>query len=582
MFWSIPAKKFRPLIEALRNDMASAGIKWKGDSETLKSHFHKNKIDPKFDSRYRHFYINRRHSVAVSYTWRGTNLFEIADKAELPVNLSELVWNDVLIVNQFSISSSEQVVGTTDQIYCDCKVWVFLDDDYLGRAWCLAETGQYTREKSNCVITVYGKAELKPGRDFLGSMDAGYKGDLPLIEQYILGKFESKAVFNQAIDRAILRLSPLSLVYQGRFDEALGACEQEIAMLKASESENSAALAKAYSTMGTVLYRLGKLEFAMTVLTRALGLCLESDLELFGEIFNRMGTVFLDQGKYSDALDSMSRSLDFRTRCFGTEHVSVAQTYNNIGIVLEKQGKILEALEAYEKALESKQKSLGLEHVSVAGTYGNMGAVFEKLDDYEKALFYYKKTLEIFKNTLGDSHISVAASETNIGNVLLRRGEYENALLRYQKALDIEIKSLGGDHVSVAATEKNIGDVHLKRGEYDSALLRYQKALDIEIKSFGGAHPSVAATYKSMGCVEDELGNFQKALDLYQKALDIEEKYLGLEHVSVANTKQNMGIVHGKKGDQGTAKQFYREAYKIYLRSLGADHPTTKGLAPFI
>jgi hypothetical protein len=138
--------------------MSTAGIAWDGSSEALKKFLVQNRIDPKVDSRYQRFYVRRRHTAATSYTWSGTTLYNIADTAELPENQSDLVWNDVLVVCQFRISSSEQVVSTTDLIYCNCKVWVFLDDDYLGRAWCLAETGQYTQPESNCVIVVYGSA----------------------------------------------------------------------------------------------------------------------------------------------------------------------------------------------------------------------------------------------------------------------------------------------------------------------------------------------------------------------------------------------------------------------------------------
>jgi hypothetical protein len=110
----------------------------------------------------------------------------IAEMAELSENLGELVLNDVLIVNRYIISSSEQVVGTTDQNHRNytktVKSGYFLDNHYLDSAWCLAETGQYTDPQSNCVVIVYGMAELKPGADFLASMDAGYRGDLPLIE----------------------------------------------------------------------------------------------------------------------------------------------------------------------------------------------------------------------------------------------------------------------------------------------------------------------------------------------------------------------------------------------------------------
>jgi hypothetical protein len=95
-------------------------------------------------------------------------------------------------------------------VYCNCKVWVFLDDDYLSRAWCFAECGQYTRPESKCVVVVYGKADFKPATEFLREMKAGVVADLPLIEAYILNKFKSKEAFNQAIGRAIVMLSLLS------------------------------------------------------------------------------------------------------------------------------------------------------------------------------------------------------------------------------------------------------------------------------------------------------------------------------------------------------------------------------------
>ncbi len=134
----------------------------------------------------------------------------MADTAELQENANNFVFTNVLVVNQFSISSSAQVIGTTVLVYCNCKVWVSLDDDYLSRAWCLAECGQYTRPESKCVVVVYGKADFKPATDFLREMNAGVVADLPLIEAYILNKFKSKEAFNQAIGCAIVMLSPLS------------------------------------------------------------------------------------------------------------------------------------------------------------------------------------------------------------------------------------------------------------------------------------------------------------------------------------------------------------------------------------
>ena len=528
--WSVPAKMLRPLLETLQSDLLAAGIEWKGDSETLKEYLQTNHIDPKVDSRYRRFYVNECHTASVSYTWRGTRLFEIVAKAELPENLNELVWIDVLVVSQFSISSSDQVVGTTDGIYHNCKVWVFLDNEYLGRAWCLAETGQYTNPESGCAITVYGQAELKPGTDFLGCMDAGAKQDLPLIEKYILGKYKSKEAFNHTIDCAVLRLSPLSLIYQGRYDEALHACEEEIGMLQASESQESISMVKAKATLGTVFFRLRKYECAVELLQDALTLCRESELELLGDITNRMGTVFVDMGRYTDAIQMLTESLNFRTRCFGSEHINVAATYKNMGIVEDKLENFQKALDLYQKALDIEIKSLGGAHVRVGNTYVNMGVGFSKLCDYEKALFHYQKALEIFKKSLGDSHASVASTYCNMGVVYEKLEDFQNALEMYEKVLEIAKKSLGDSHVSVAATEKNIGNVFLAKGDYEHALLHYQKALEIEEKSLSGAH------------------------------------------VSVADTKYNMALVYERQGATAQARRLFGEAGAIYSDSYGATH----------
>ena len=174
MFWSIPAQNYRPLLDVLKADIfAWNGSIWDGYSESLRAYLRANNIDPKV--KYSHFYVQTRHTVAGSYTWRGTNLYRFADKADEACNASKRIWIDVLVVDQNSISASDLVIDTTDSIYDDCEVWVFLDDCYLDRAWCLAEACKFSNPDSKCVIIVTGKAEFKQGTDFFGCMQAGYE-----------------------------------------------------------------------------------------------------------------------------------------------------------------------------------------------------------------------------------------------------------------------------------------------------------------------------------------------------------------------------------------------------------------------
>mmetsp|Transcript_42193 Transcript_42193/g.88193 ORF Transcript_42193/g.88193 Transcript_42193/m.88193 type:complete len:318 (-) Transcript_42193:1742-2695(-) len=276
--WSIPAENLNPLLDALANDFFEwKGSAWDGYSESLRGYFMKNAIDPKV--KYARFYTPQRHTVAVSYTWRGTTLREIAAKADEPSNKCERYWIDVLHVNQNSISTSGQVIQTTDSIYSCSTIEVFLDNSYLSRAWCLAEAGQYTNPKNKCTISVSGSAELKPGTDFFNCMDAGQKTDIPLIQNYILDKYGSAEHFNSEIDEAILRLSPWSLMHQGRYDEALKASEKEIKILEQDFSASETMImANAYGNMALAHDYLGNyndsLEFhqkALKIKTKCLG-----------------------------------------------------------------------------------------------------------------------------------------------------------------------------------------------------------------------------------------------------------------------------------------------------------------------
>ena len=321
--WSIPAENLIPLLNELATDFFGwKGLSWDGESESLRGYFIENGIDPKV--KYARFYVPQRHTVAVSYTWRNTTLREIADKANEPSNKGERYWIDVLLVNQNAISTSDQVIQTTDYIYSHSKIEVFLDNSYLSRAWCLAEAGQYTNPKSKCTISVSGSAELKPGTDFFNCMDAGHKTDIPLIQQYILVKYGSAANFNAEIDNAILRLSPWSLMHQGRYDEALNACKKEIKILEEDLSaKDTMAMANAYGNIGVAHHHLGN---------------------------------------YDESLGFHQKALDIEIKCKGNSDADVARTYGNIANVLLAQGKLQEALETFQKALDIFETSLGSSH----------------------------------------------------------------------------------------------------------------------------------------------------------------------------------------------------------------------------
>ena len=309
-----------------------SGLDWNGYSETLKNYFVKNEIDPK--TKYRRFYSNKRHTAAGSYTWLGTNLYKFADKADESRNAGKSLFIDVLVVTQFgSKLTSDQVIETTDECYENCEVWVCLDDSYFDRAWCLAEAAKFQDRESNCVLTVSGSANFKPGTNFFRGMKAGNSEDIPLIKEYVLQKYKSEENFNAAVEEAIVRLSPWSLFYQGRYREAFQACEKEIVALARLPADNSKNILEAKGTMAVCCERLGDLQISLAL---------------------------------------HQQVLEGQVRCYGTGHASVAGTYVNMGTCLVKMARYEDARDVYQKSLNINQKCLGEDHTSTANS--KMGA----------------------------------------------------------------------------------------------------------------------------------------------------------------------------------------------------------------
>ena len=84
--------------------------------------------------------------------------------------------------------------------------------------------------------------------------------------------------------------------------------------------------------------------------------------------YNNIGLVYDRQGKYEEALELHSKSLDIKTRIYGGDnHPDVAASYTNIGIVYGKKGDRTAATEMYTKAYHIFLKKLGPDHPQTQG-----------------------------------------------------------------------------------------------------------------------------------------------------------------------------------------------------------------------
>lgn len=261
---------------------------------------------------------------------------------------------------------------------------------------------------------------------------------------------------------------------------------------------------------------------------------------------NNQTKVFLDAGRYQDALTLLNAILIIREHYLPENHPDIADTYEFISIAFEGLGRYDEAMEYCKKALEFCEARLGLEHLLTADAYSNIARVYREMGQLDIALQYSKKALAISEVKLGSEHPDTAIAYNNIANAYYAMGKYDTALEYHRKALAIYEDKLGAEHPDTAATYDNIANVYYDMGKLDTALEYHKKALAICESKLGAEHPDTATTYNNVAFVYWKKGDLKTAQIYFEKALTIYQNKLGKDHPYTKETQQALEILEKK------------------------------------
>jgi hypothetical protein len=126
------------------------------------------------------------------------------------------------------------------------------------------------------------------------------------------------------------------------------------------------------------------------------------DGKRLGKLYNCLGNIFDEEGKYDNAIEMQEKALKIQIEYLGHDHLDVADTYNNLGVTysnISNNTNITDtnrkAIDCYEKDLEITLKVLNnKKDPKVAITYGNLASIYCDDENYDKAmkiLYYCKK-----------------------------------------------------------------------------------------------------------------------------------------------------------------------------------------------
>ncbi|MBK9647322.1 MAG: tetratricopeptide repeat protein [Deltaproteobacteria bacterium] len=424
-----------------------------------------------------------------------------------------------------------------------------------------------------------------------------------------------------------------SLRMLGEYTLAVAESEQAVTLMveaKAPPGELAAAL----HDLGWSHVALGQLAEARGRFEQALDLheALADDkpaVEVCKDLF-AMGRVALNEGRYDEALTSLTRSLEIIVALVPQgEHPQRARTLRELGVCRRLRGELLEAEALLNEAEARFARIFGADHVERALTLNELAGIRQALGDLAGAERLAQEALVALVAYAGTPwHLDVATARYQLAIILRQRGDLAGAQNQVEQALDAATRAGGQRHLIVPVLVHELGvlalgagepakgvpyveralalwralhggEVHpdyaaglhtlgsLKRalGDLPGARAALTESLRLKTQLYGDVpHPDRAATLNNLGAVLLKLGELEEARRHFLMCLAMETAlYGGRDNANVAMSAVNLAQVERVLGAHVAARDRLRAAAATLERTLGAEHPTTvavNGLLP--
>ena len=305
-------------------------------------------------------------------------------------------------------------------------------------------------------------------------------------------------------------------------EEALRVLETEI--------EDDSTIAGNHYLLGMVYADLGDYHMAINSFQRALEL--EPQL---GVSSVQIAQIFQQNGVYDQAIKHYTQAL---------KTALSAEVFGALGTLWLLQNEFDQAVNSLQRALTFDPNSATLNQ-NLLAAFHLWGVHYLKADRHSEAFKYFERGLKRFPFSeilLSD----LAATHTAVG-------EYQKALDIYQRVLQLNPEYTAA-RIGMGTTLNNWGSQHARNREWVAAIECYQQALGYDPACQPALH-NLGATLMRVGWEQGKNGDMEGAIGTYQKLIKVAPDN--------AEAHNNLGVIHFKQQEYGKAKVYFETALSL-------------------
>jgi serine/threonine-protein kinase len=329
-----------------------------------------------------------------------------------------------------------------------------------------------------------------------------------------------------------------------------------------------------YQTLGTMYDQLGKYDQADSLLRASLAQRKTTDgadSAKVAESFVALANLRNDQAQLAEAETLARQGLQMSKRHLPPDHPIIARATLTLGRILDNRGKYDEAIPTLEEAMRLESGPSGVS-ADLSASLSELANTHYYLGHYDISKDLNERALRMDEQIYGDRNPNVAQDLTNLADIQYQWSHYAEAERLQRTAASIMQAWYGKDHPETADDMTILGKYLIAEGRAEEAVPILRESLAALENHYGKVHPRVALAVGELGLALQQQGKLEEAEADFRRQAEIYRTVYGEKNQQLGAAIANLAGLYADRKDYARSEQLYRDALKLYADSLPAGH----------
>jgi len=292
-------------------------------------------------------------------------------------------------------------------------------------------------------------------------------------------------------------------------------------------------------------------------------------------LMSTIGHVYEGLALHDDSESLFDQALTLQVQELGELDAATLETRMRLGSLYLEQGRFADAENTLATALGGQRQSLGLDHPDTLASMHGLAIAHAQQGDFATAAEISEELVPARRELLGENHPDTLKSSGNLGIFYKLQGQWDRAEEIYRDVLEAQRRVLPDDHPDIMSLLQNLADLLSDQGRYSDAEPVYEQAIAMATRLFGAEHPQTTRATINFANLYQGSGDWKKAEELYARTVEIQRKTLGSSHPETLNGIAKLGELYGRLERYSDAERMLLEARAGYEEALGPGHTKT-------